>query len=86
VRADEWPAVADFIWQHRAEFTGVTLLGDEATRSYAQPPLQTVVTDSDVARWNQLRYQPVHYAASKPASANHESIDTEACTTGACEG
>ena len=84
-RPDEWPAVADFIWAHRADFTGVTLLGDEAAGRYPQPPLQPVATAEDAARWNRLHYHAVDYARAPAPHGDDRSADTEACVAGACE-
>lgn len=85
VRANEWPAVADFIWHHRTGFAGVTLLGDEAGERYVQPPFQPVATDRDVVRWNELQYQPVNYASARWTRAQPIEADVPLCVPGACE-
>jgi ribonucleoside-diphosphate reductase alpha chain len=85
VRPHEWPAVADFIWEHRAEFSGITLFGDVAAERYPDPSLHAVVTEGDEARWNQLRYHLVDYTALRPSKENHELEKTAECVGGVCE-
>lgn len=84
-RPDEWPAVADFIWQHRADFTGVALLGDDAAGRYPQAPFQPVVTAGDAALWNRLHYRAVDYARAQAPAGAHRPDDLAACVAGACE-
>ena len=85
-RPDEWPAVADFIWQHRADFTGTALLGDDAAARYPQAPFQPVATDDDAALWNRLHYHAVDYARAQAPGSDNPPDDPDACLAGACEG
>ena len=81
VRCDEWPAVADFIWDNRQNFTGVALLQDQGDKAYAQAPREAVSGPEDIARWNSLVYQPVDYTLL------HEEEDlTELKQVVACAG
>lgn len=84
-RPDEWPAVADFIWEHRADFTGVALLGDDAAGRYPQAPFQPVATAADAALWNRLHYRAVDYARAQAPAGDHRPDDLAACVAGACE-
>lgn len=85
VRPDEWTAVADYIWTHRGNFTGVALLQDCGDKVYAQAPREGVVTPSDIAKWNTLTYQPVDYTALEESEDITELKQTVACAGGACE-
>jgi ribonucleoside-diphosphate reductase alpha chain len=85
VKANEWDAVADYIWAHREDFTGVSLLGDDGNTRYAQAPFQAVETDEDVLRWNRLQPKAVDYTALKEQADNTNLKDTVACAGGACE-
>jgi ribonucleoside-triphosphate reductase len=85
VRADEWKAVADFIWQHRAHFTGIALLAHDGDKRYAQAPRETVAGEEDAAKWNKLKYQPVDYATLREKSDETKLKDTVACAGGTCE-
>jgi ribonucleoside-diphosphate reductase alpha chain len=85
VRPDEWPAVADFIWEHRHGFTGVALLQDCGDKVYAQAPREAVATPSDIEKWNTLTYQPVDYTALEESEDITELKQTVACAGGACE-
>lgn len=85
VRDDEWTAVADFIWAHRAGFTGVALLRHDGDKRYPQAPREAVTTDEDVAKWNRLKYQPVNYALLEEAADETALKDVAACAGGACD-
>ena len=85
VRADEWAAVADFIWSNRALFTGVSLLQDAGDKVYAQAPREEVSTDADIAKWNALRPRPVDYTQLHEHTDETSLKDIVACAGGACE-
>lgn len=50
VKADEWDKVADFIYEGRNDFVGVSLLGETGDLDYAQAPFQAVYTPAELAR------------------------------------
>lgn len=85
VRSDEWPAVADFIWENRQHFTGVALLQDQGDKAYAQAPRESVATHEDIAKWNSLVYQPVDYTLLHEEEDLTELKQVVACAGGACE-
>jgi ribonucleoside-diphosphate reductase alpha chain len=85
VRSDEWPAVADFIWDNRQHFTGVALLQDQGDKAYAQAPRESVTTREDIAKWNSLAYQPVDYTLLREEEDLTELKQVVACAGGACE-
>jgi ribonucleoside-diphosphate reductase alpha chain len=84
VRAGEWDDVADFIWRHRENFTGVALLGDFGDKSYQQAPLESVSGAADIARWNSLVYQDVDYTSLVEDEDITELKQVVACAGGAC--
>jgi ribonucleoside-diphosphate reductase alpha chain len=85
VRCDEWPAVADFIWDNRRHFTGVALLQDQGDKAYAQAPREAVVSPADIVRWNSLAYRPVDYTLLREEEDLTELKQVVACSGGACE-
>jgi ribonucleoside-diphosphate reductase alpha chain len=85
VRDDEWEAVRDYIWQHRDAFTGISLLRATGDKVYPQAPREEVVTETDVAKWNALNYQPVDYTALVEHVDVTALADVAACAGGACE-
>jgi ribonucleoside-triphosphate reductase len=85
VRNDEWPAVADFIWENRQHFTGVALLQDQGDKAYAQAPRESVTTREDIAKWNSLIYQPVDYTLLREEEDLTELKQVVACAGGTCE-
>jgi ribonucleoside-diphosphate reductase alpha chain len=85
VKVEEWNAVADFIWQNRNGFTGVSLLAYDGDKRYPQAPREAVVTDDDVAKWNRLKYNPVDYTRLCEATDETALKDVVACAGGQCE-
>lgn len=85
VRADEWPAVADFIWNHRQHFTGIALLAECGDKAYVQAPREALTTIADVEKWNSLGYVPVDYTALEESEDITELKQTAACAGGACD-
>lgn len=85
VRAPEWPAVADYIWNHRHSFTGVALLQECGDKLYAQAPREAVATPDDIAKWNTLVYRPVDYTTLIESEDITELKQVVACAGGACE-
>jgi ribonucleoside-triphosphate reductase (thioredoxin) len=85
VRPQEWAAAADFIWQNRADFTGIALLGHDGDKRYPQAPRETVVSDDDIARWNRLAYAQVDYTALNEPTDETTLKDVAACAGGKCD-
>jgi ribonucleoside-triphosphate reductase (thioredoxin) len=85
VKADEWAAVEKFIWDNRAHFTGVALLGHDGDKRYPQAPREEVRTEDDFARWNRLKYVPVNYTELVEQADNTALKEVAACAGGACE-
>lgn len=85
VKDGEWDAVADYIWAHRGSFTGVALLRDTGDKVYAQAPREAVSTPEDIAKWNQLIYNPVDYTTLEESEDITELKQVIACAGGACE-
>ena len=85
VKPEEWNTVAEFIWQHRASFTGIALLGYDGDKRYPQAPRESVTTDEDAARWNRIKYNPVDYTALRETTDETALKDVLACAGGKCE-
>ena len=85
VKPGEWAAVADYIWQHRQNFTGVALFGHDGDKRYPQAPREAVATEDDVAKWNRLDYQAVDYTGLVEHTDETALKDVAACAGGSCE-
>jgi ribonucleoside-triphosphate reductase (thioredoxin) len=87
VKADEWELVADFIWEHRQDFTGVSLLSSTGDKQYAFAPNEEVVTDADEARWNAIlaKYTPIDYTKLIEEDDSTDLSGELACAGGLCE-
>jgi ribonucleoside-diphosphate reductase alpha chain len=85
VREGEWDQVADYIWENRAYFTGISILPASGDKDYPQAPNEEVTTPADVAKWNGLHYTPVDYSLMNEAADYTALKDVVACAGGACE-
>lgn len=87
VRPDEWEDVMDYIWQHRSDFTGISLLSSTGDKDYAQAPFEAVTTDNDELKWNNIleHYQDVDYAKMVEIDDNTDLSGEIACSGGKCE-
>lgn len=85
VRPEEWTAVAEFIWQHRENFTGIALFGHDGDKRYPQAPREAVATEDDLAKWNRLNYMPVDYTQLTESTDETALKEVVACAGGACE-
>lgn len=86
VKDAEWDDVAEYIWENRGDFTGVTLIGDRSDKDYAFAPNEAVVTEADEARWNQLiaGYVPVDYASVVELEDGTTLSSEASCSAGGC--
>lgn len=85
VRENEWAAVADFIWDNRNAFTGVSLLSDSGDKAYQQAPRESVATHEDIRKWNELVYTPVDYTTLEEDEDITDLKNIVACAGGKCE-
>lgn len=75
--------VADWIWNHRSEITGISLLMDASV--YPQAPREPIETEAQVARWNALKCQPVDWTEMTEDDDNTQLKENLACAGGQCE-
>lgn len=52
VQPDEWEAVEADLWEHRASYRGVSLLGATGDYDYPQAPFQAIYTDAEIDAMN----------------------------------
>lgn len=50
VKSDEWGKVADFIFENRSDFAGISLLGASGDLDYVQAPFSTVLSASEIVK------------------------------------
>jgi ribonucleoside-diphosphate reductase alpha chain len=86
VKSDEWDDVANFIWENREYFTGVSLIPDD-DNIYQQAPHQQILSDDDELRWtNYLEtYEKIDYTTLNEEEDQTVHKDIVACAGGACE-
>jgi len=85
VGPEEWDQVADFIWNNREFFTGISLLAHDGDKRYAQAPREAIATEEDITKWNKLKYQTVDYTQLLEKSDETKLKEAVACAGGACE-
>lgn len=87
VRPDEWHTVSNYLWKHRDNFTGVSLLPYDGDTIYAFAPFEAVRTEAQERRWNELvaYYKPVDYLSMFEAEDGTSLTGEAACANGACE-
>lgn len=87
VKPEEWGPVADYLWQNREYFTGVSLLSSSGDKDYAFAPMEEVKTPADELRWNDIlqKYKPVDYSALVEGVDTTNLSSEPACAGGVCE-
>ena len=87
VKPDEWDAVAEYLWDNREYFSGVTLLAATGDKEFAYAPQEAVVTEADEAYWNKLvaGYVPVDYTEMIEQDDATDLSSVAACSGDKCE-
>ena len=85
VKEEEWDEVADFIWNNRDHFTGIALLQDMGDKTYQQAPRESVVSQGDIEKWNELVYNPVDYTQLEEDEDITDLKSIVACAGGKCD-
>jgi len=86
VKADEWDKVAEYLWENRYFFTGVSLLAATGDKDYAFAPNEEIITPADEARWNAIleSYKPVDYELLMETDDATTLGGEAACVGGVC--
>lgn len=86
VQANEWDAVAEYLWERREFFTGVSMLAATGDKDYAFAPNEEVTTPADEARWNAIlaSYKPLDYTTIVEDADDTNLSGEAACAGGAC--
>jgi ribonucleoside-triphosphate reductase len=85
VKDGEWAEVADYVWDNRARFTGISLLQSLGDKTYVQAPMEAVTTSADIQRWNQMEPRPVPWAKLNEKVDSTKLAEVVACAGGQCE-
>ncbi len=86
VRNHEWGEVADYLWENREFFTGISLLSDDGDQIYPFAPFEEIRTAEQERRWNELAsgYNPIDYYSSYEAEDGTQLSSEPACAGGSC--
>lgn len=86
VAPHEWGQVADYLWEHRDSFTGVSLLPEDPVLPFM--PFEAVTNDDQERRFNELvaKYEPIDYLAIVEAEDGTDLTGEVACAgpSGSC--
>ena len=87
VRPDEWDDVAEYIWEHRGDFTGISMLHFTGDKAYPQAPHEEVSSAQDETRWNEIiaNFKEVDFTEMHEKEDVTELQSEIACAGGACE-
>jgi ribonucleoside-triphosphate reductase len=86
VQPSEWAKVADYLWEYRDHFTGVSMISSSGDKDYAFAPNEAVTTAADEARWNTIlsRYRPLDYLSIVEIEDGTNHTAEAACAGGMC--
>lgn len=87
VKKDEWEDVINFLFENRKYFTAVSLLSASGDKDYPQAPMESVVTEDDSNKWNEIvsKLKHVDYTSLKEDD-DKTSLQSEfSCAGGQCE-
>lgn len=87
VQDDEWDEVADFVYDNREFFTGISLLSSSGETTYQQAPHQTVKSVDDESQWANFleQYAKIDYTALSEIDDNTIHKEVIACGANGCE-
>jgi ribonucleoside-diphosphate reductase alpha chain len=87
VRKEEWSQVADYLWEHRNSFSGVSFIEERSDKQYANAPFEAVITEADEAYFHRLLdgYTPLDYSSLREEEDGTTLRSEAACAGGACE-
>ena len=85
VKKNEWDDVADYIYNNREFFTGISMLPDDGS-IYQQAPLQQLTGDDELS-WSFLTegFQKVDYTMLNEEEDNTKLKEQPACAGGKCD-
>ena len=86
VKSGEWDAVADYIYENKEFFTGISMLPDDGM-IYQQAPHEQLRSGDDELAWSFLTegFQKVDYTILNEEDDNTKLKEVIACAGGACD-
>lgn len=86
VKSNEWEKVAEYLWDNREFFTGVSFIPSSGDKDYAYAPNEAITTSADEARWNSIleSYKPVDYTKLVEEDDDTDLRGEAACAGGSC--
>jgi ribonucleoside-triphosphate reductase len=87
VKDGEWGDVIDYLYENRKNFAAVSLLSDTGDKVYQQAPMETITTEEDRKKWNELvsRWKKVDYQQLVENEDETQLQQEVACGAGGCE-
>ena len=83
----EWDEVAEFIYENKNFFSGISLIAKRGDKIYRQAPMEKVESEEDLEKWNHLvsKFSYIDWSTFTE-SEDYTTLSQEpACVGGACE-
>lgn len=86
-KPEEWQEVAEYVWEHRKDFSGISFLPSTGDKDFAFAPRESISTEADEEKWNHLlrHYTPVDYTKMVETGDNTDLTGELVCSGGKCE-
>lgn len=87
VKPDEWETIIQYLFDNRAYFAAVSLLGASGDKDYQQAPMEAVSTPEDEILWKKIieNFHSVDYTKLIENEDKTNLIQEGSCYGGACE-
>jgi ribonucleoside-triphosphate reductase len=87
IKENEWGEVAKYIYKNRKCFSGISMLGDFGDKLYRQAPMESVESEEDIKKWNDLvsNYRPIDWTMMSEFEDMTSHNMNVACAGGKCE-
>lgn len=87
VKPHEWAEVADYLWENREYFSGVSFIPHDGDKKYAFAPNEALTSPADEAHYNELirLSVPVDYSQLVEEEDGTVRQQEPACANGVCE-
>lgn len=86
VKDEEWDEVIKYLYDNKEYFTAVSLLPYVGDKIYKQAPMEAVVTQEDIEKWDALiaNWKPMDYAKLEEEEDNTIHTQEPSCVGGQC--
>jgi hypothetical protein len=86
-KPDEWDEVISYLFENRAYFSAVSLLGSSGDKDYQQAPMESMSTEDELKKFEEIKKNFKHVDYTKMVENDDETAPQNeiVCAGGACE-